>query len=48
MPNKKKECSERSNDILISELKRMTKEAVAFLRSKREELQQLKKNKQVA
>jgi len=47
MPRDKK-CSDRSNDLLIKELKIMTREAVEYLHSKREELAQMKKKKQVA
>jgi len=38
-----KTCSERSNDILIAELQRMTREAVEFLTAKRLELLKRKK-----
>ena len=40
MPDR--QCSERTNDILIAELKRMTKEAREYLDSKKEEFLKLK------
>lgn len=43
MPNK--ECSKRCSDVLIVELKRMTREAIDYLRTKRLELAEAKEIK---
>lgn len=43
---KAKKCSDRSNDLIIEELQRLTRDAVDFLTAKKQEI--LKEKKQVA